>query len=267
MTVTNKITYWLIFANDQVLLKKISSQYQILTTLTKHQIESNLLCQHTLINTEHGDIHCAELNNPAILFPDTELLPLRRALEILGKEWYHYLTKSYAIINWDKNHRYCGRCGQLTYHQQPSFERVCHDCALTFYPHISPSIIVLIKKKDQILLARSHHFKPNVYGLIAGFIEPGETVEEAVHREVQEETGIKIKNLHYVDSQFWPFPDSLVIAFTADYASGTLQIDPKELEMADWYHYDELPGYPSSSISIAKRLIDEFVKEKKTNKS
>lgn len=132
-------------------------------------------------------------------------------------------------------------------------------CHLSFFPRISPSIIVLIKKADHLLMARSPHFLPGVYGLIAGFIDAGESIEEAVHREVKEEVGLKIKNLSYFGSQQWPFPDSLMIAFTADYCSGDITINPDEIEEAGWYKYNNLPGRPQTSVSIASKLIDNFI--------
>ncbi|EKD73866.1 MAG: phosphohydrolase (MutT/NUDIX family protein) [uncultured bacterium] len=109
-------------------------------------------------------------------------------------------------------------------------------------------------------MARSYHFAPGTYGLIAGFVEIGESVEEAVHREVIEETGITIKNIQYFGSQPWPFPDSLMLAFTAQYASGTLTVNTTELEEANWYRFDHLPGRPGAHLSIANQLIDHFIK-------
>src|SRR5690606_2224103 len=121
------------------------------------------------------------------------------------------------------------------------FERTCPTCHLAAYPRISPSIIVRIHKGDQILMARSPHFAPGIYGLIAGFVESGETLEETIHREVMEEVGIKVKNIRYFDSQPWPFPDSLMIGFTAEHASGDIQVDHHEIEHADWYGKDNIP--------------------------
>lgn len=108
-------------------------------------------------------------------------------------------------------------------------------------------------------MARSPHFAPGVYGLIAGFVDPGENIEEAVHREVKEEVGLKIKNLVYYGSQPWPFPDSLMLAFTADYESGEIVMEPGEIEAAGWYKYNNLPGLPSSTLSIGMKLIMDFV--------
>ena len=110
-------------------------------------------------------------------------------------------------------------------------------------------------------MSRSPHFPPGRYGLIAGFVEAGESIEAAAYREVEEEVGIKIKNLRYFGSQSWPFPDSLMIAFIAEYASGELIIDHNEIEDAGWYRYDNLPGKPSSSVSIAKKLIEHYIEE------
>lgn len=108
-------------------------------------------------------------------------------------------------------------------------------------------------------MARSPHFLPGIYGLIAGFVETGESIEETVHREVAEEVGIKIKNLSYFGSQPWPFPDSLMIAFMAEYESGEIIIDKNEIEEAGWYRYDDLPGRPSMSFSIASTMLDNFI--------
>ena len=121
-------------------------------------------------------------------------------------------------------------------------------------------MIVLIHQDDHLLMARSAHFPPGVYGLIAGFVEAGESIEEAVHREVKEEVGLTIKSLVYCGSQPWPFPDSLMMAFTADYEAGEITMDQVEIEDAGWYKYDKLPGLPSMALSIAMKLIDDFVR-------
>ena len=131
----------------------------------------------------------------------------------------------------------------------------CAGCDLVVYPRISPAIMVLISRGDELLLARSHRFKPGVFSALAGFVEAGETLEQCAVREVREEVGIEITNLRYFGSQPWPFPDSLMVAFFADYAGGTIQPDPLEIEAAGWFLRDALPILPEP-VSIARQLID-----------
>ena len=126
------------------------------------------------------------------------------------------------------------------------------------FPRLSPAVIVLVQRGNQLLMARSRHFAPGVYSVLAGFVEPGETLEEAVEREVFEETGIRVKDIRYFGSQPWPFPHSLMIGFTARYAGGEIKINDEEIEDAGWYTADRLPGQPGK-ISIARQLIEWFV--------
>jgi NAD+ diphosphatase len=126
------------------------------------------------------------------------------------------------------------------------------------FPRLSPAIIVRITKGELILLARNHRFPTGRFSVLAGFVEPGETLEEAVAREVREEVGIRVRNIRYFDSQPWPFPNSLMLGFTAEYAEGELVIQEDELDEAHWFGRDELPDLPPA-ISIARRLIDDFV--------
>ncbi len=170
-------------------------------------------------------------------------------------------TAGYArqIHDWNLNFRYCGRCGQMTERKEDEHVRVCHKCNLLSYPRISPATIIAIVKDHQILLARGANF-PNkkMFSVLAGFVEPDETLEECVKREVFEETGIKVKNVQYFKSQPWPFPDSLMIGFTAEYDSGELVIDQEEILEASWFSPDNLPLIPSK-YTIARELIDWFV--------
>ncbi len=254
--------YWLVFQQDCLLLLNPEAEQPFPDEALVLPLKTNFIREHLLLQDENSLIYCAEIaENSPITAPFT-IISLRNALEALGSEWYTIAAKAYSIIHWDKNHRFCGRCGAATFQPAERFERVCSNCSLTFYPRISPSIIVLIKRGDEVLMARSAHFKPGVYAFIAGFVEPGETIEDAVHREVKEEVGITIKNLQYFGSQAWPFPDSLMLAFYADYDSGELQLDPFEIEDAGWYHYNHLPGRPSSQVSIAAKLLDHYLRSK-----
>ena len=251
--------YFIIFHQDRLILHHDDAIFVGLDNM----ISDKDLSFHHLIGEVDGRlVYCAEWVVDQLLPPAFIALPIKKALERLPSEWYPIIARAIAIIQWDKNHRFCGSCGTPTERVLDQFEKRCPACQLTFYPRISPSVIVLIENGDSLLMARSPHYLPGVYGLIAGFVEAGESLEEAVHREVKEEVGITIKDLRYVSSQSWPFPDSLMAAFRAHYDSGELKIDHKELEAAGWYRYDNLPGQPSTSISIAKKLIDQFVLEK-----
>ncbi len=258
--VPDKLTYWFIFQNERLLIVK-NSEKKLLLSESAETMKAHFLREYRLSHFDDFDVYCAEVNNDLQLPNEFDSVSLRQALEFLGPDWYTIAARAYSIITWDKNHRHCGRCGNVTVHKPDTFERICTTCSLSFYPRISPSIIVLIHQGDQILMARGSHFPPGVYGLIAGFIEAGENIEEAAHREVQEEIGIKIKNLRYFGSQSWPFPDSLMIGFIAEYASGELVINHDEIEAAGWYRFDNLPGKPSTSISIARKLINYFIAE------
>ncbi len=166
--------------------------------------------------------------------------------------------KAVHIIEWDINSKFCGRCGSITKQKDNERAKECQECDLMVFPRISPAIIVLIEKGDRVLLARAPHFKSGHYSIIAGFVEPGESVEEAVAREVKEEVGISIKNIRYFGSQPWPYPDSLMIAFTAEYLKGEIRVDGIEIEEAGWFKKDQIPNVPGKK-SISGQLIDHFI--------
>jgi NAD+ diphosphatase len=161
------------------------------------------------------------------------------------------------LLNWHLTHRYCGKCGQETEDKTDERAKMCPKCQHTNYPRLSPAVIVAIVKDDLILLARNRQFKGPFYSVLAGFVEPGESLEECVKREIKEEVGITVKNIRYFGSQPWPFPDSLMIAFVSDYASGEIVIDGSEIVEAAWFTKDKLPQIPPK-ISIARQLIDWF---------
>lgn len=249
---------WLIFY-QQHLIVKLVPDFKLPTTDDIFECKQSLIREHLIGRLEGTDIYCAEITDIANLPQAFQAITLRNSLDYLDDHWYMLAAKAFSIINWDRNHQFCGHCGQATLQSAQTFERVCPRCQLNFYPRISPSIIVLIYRDDQILMARSAHFPPGVYALIAGFVEPGESVEEAVHREVFEETHLTIQNLQYFGSQPWPFPDSLMMGFYAEYKGGELKIDTRELEDAGWYRHDNLPGRPSFKKSIASRMLDAYL--------
>lgn len=259
--------YWFIFQDDRLIFINHQNKLTLPKTGSLGMLRQMLLRQHTLGNIQETIYFCGEVAKDIPRGDDIVAVSLRKAFEVLQPYEYGLAVRAVSIINWDRNHQFCGRCGNQTQHMPGHYERSCPICGLSFYPRISPSIIVLIHKNDQLLMARSPHFTPGAYGLIAGFVEIGESLEETIHREVKEEVNIEIKNLRYIASQPWPFPDSLMMGFTAEYAAGEIKIDGHEIEAAGWYRYDQLPGRPSTKLSLASRLIDQFIAEqsKKSN--
>jgi NAD+ diphosphatase len=168
--------------------------------------------------------------------------------------------KAIHTIEWDRADQYCNRCGSKNQPKVGERAKECPRCGFVSFPRISPAIIVLVKRDGKALLARSGRFKEGLFSTVAGFVEPGESLEDAVHREVMEETGIDVKNIRYFGSQPWPFPDSLMVGFTAEYAGGEIKIDDNEILDARWFPADRMPEIPGK-ISIARALIDYFLEK------
>ena len=172
---------------------------------------------------------------------------------------FYMIGRAKQIVEWHRNHQCCGQCGERTTNTDADRSLRCNACRQLFYPRLSPSIIVLVTKGDELLLARNAHARGNFYSTLAGFIEPGESVETAVHREVGEEVGIQIRNLQYYSRQSWPFPNSLMLGFHAEYESGEFVLQEEEIADAQWFRYDNLPHRPAMA-SISGWLIDDFVR-------
>lgn len=170
--------------------------------------------------------------------------------------------RAIGIIEWDRTHRFCGRCGTATERQETQRSRSCPRCGLVRFPRLDPSIIVAVEKDGQLLLARNATYPANSFSVLAGFVDQGETLEDAVRREVCEEVGIEVESIAYFGSQFWPFPHGLMVAFTALWKSGELQPDSGEISEANWFPPDALPPLPGK-ISIARALVDDFVRRQR----
>ena len=168
--------------------------------------------------------------------------------------------RAVQIVHFASVHRFCGRCGTATTRAISERCLRCPRCELTVYPRVSPAIIVLVRRGAEALLARSARFTTGFYSTLAGFVEPGESLEETLRREVREEVGIEITNIRYFGSQPWPFPHSLMVGFVADHASGDIVVDGQEIEDARWFRADALPPVPPR-LSIARKLIDAWVGE------
>jgi NAD+ diphosphatase len=169
--------------------------------------------------------------------------------------------RALQVVDWDRTHQYCGRCGTPTAHKAGERSRECPACGLVVYPRLAPAVMAMVRRlPDEVLLARSPRFPPEMYSALAGFVEPGETLEQCLEREVLEEVGVRVRGLRYFASQPWPFPHSLMIAFVCDWESGEVQANPLEIEAAGWFNVRALPRLPQR-ISIARRLIDAVVRD------
>ncbi len=180
---------------------------------------------------------------------------LRTLFSVLEDAHFALAGRAVQLVDWDRNHQFCGRCGTPTESKAEERARVCPACRLSCYPKIAPAVMALVRRGSQMLLGRSPHFPRGMYSALAGFVEPGETLEQCIEREVLEEVGIAVTNIRYFASQPWPFPNSLMIAFFCDYAGGEIRPQETEIEAADWFDIFQLPQLPSK-ISIARRLID-----------
>jgi NAD+ diphosphatase len=187
-------------------------------------------------------------------------LPLRQFVGASSPRASSFALKARGYAHWGATYKYCATCASPLFNGQGldgEGGRACPSCGRVFFPKISPAIIVLVSRGSEVLLAHNVKFPTNRHGLIAGFVEPGETLEETVRREVMEEAGIAIDNLRYVRSQPWPFPDSLMLGFEAEYVGGTLHPDGQEIDHLDWFSKDSLPEIPPPG-SIARFLIEKF---------
>ena len=183
--------------------------------------------------------------------------PLRQSYYKLPHDLYLKAGKCQELLYWDHNTKYCGVCG-APMRMDTIISKKCTECGKEIWPQLSTAIIVLIHRGDEVLLVRAKNFRTDFYGLVAGFVETGETLEEAVARETLEETGITITNIRYFGSQPWPYPCGLMVGFNADYVSGQIHLQRSEIAKGGWFRRDSLPTIPEK-LSIARMLIDSWL--------
>ena len=171
---------------------------------------------------------------------------------------FNLVGRALQIVDWSRSNRFCGRCGTAMRQHSSDRAMVCPACRVTNYPRLSPSIITLVHREDEVLLARNQRFPEGMYSTLAGFVEPGESIETTVRREVREEVGVDVRDLRYLGSHPWPFPNSLMLGFHAEYAGGNIVLQEEEIADARWFPVDELPDIPGS-IAISRWLIDAWL--------
>jgi NAD+ diphosphatase len=258
--VENCNSYILAFQGDQLLVQAKEEKFRFPECREFEAMKLTTIRQHYLGTLDGRHCYSAELDTDLSTPRGFSLVGLREIFGVVDEELFSLAVHAIQIINWDKMHQYCGKCGARTGYALEERAKYCGSCGSVYYPRISPAVIVAVKKGNELLLLRNKIYKHDFYSVLAGFVEPGESLEECLVREVREEANIEVKNIKYFASQSWPFPNSLMVGFTADYAGGDLRVDGKEIADADWYRPDNFPKIPGS-ISIARRLIDAFVNE------
>lgn len=256
---------WLIFNGYRLLVHLADEAASLPELAALAELGLVPLRQHYLGYVDRPEpIHCftAEVAAETAAPAGMAFLGLRSLFGRLADEQLWLGGRAVQIIDWDRTHKYCSRCGAENALMPAERAKRCPACGLVTYPRLSPAVIVRVTRQgergSEILLARGPRHPPGFYSVLAGFVEPGETLETAVHREIREEVGLTVKNVCYFGSQPWPFPNSLMIAYTAEYAGGELRLEEEEIEDAQWFTADTLPGIPPA-MSISRSLIDDFV--------
>lgn len=252
-----------IFTDGTILLKKVTENE--FSPIISNKFLCGINCEKvleigTFFNSSCGVIELsAKSFSPGEFF---EVRPIRDSLKLVkNQDEITAISRAVEFSHWLNKKSYCSNCGEPLTSAEKETAKLCKKCQNRFYPVLAPAVIVAITRGNQILLAHNHRFKEGMYSLIAGFVETGENLEQAVKREVFEEVGLEVKKIQYFSSQSWPFPNSLMMGFTAEYESGEITIDTKELADAQWFDMDNLPFIPTDE-TIARRIIDHVIKKK-----
>ena len=250
--------YYFVFCKGDIMLEKLpDGKYTIpCQELPPTEVKpwTNVMNVTPIGDTE---VKTYRIDSPVTDDPRYEMCGLRPSYYKLSPELYQKAGKCEELLYWDQNTKFCGVCGgQMKMHTDIS--KRCEECGKEVWPSLATAIIVLVHRGDEVLLVHARNFRGNFFGLVAGFVETGESLEEAVHREVMEETGLTITNLRYFGSQPWPYPSGLMVGFHADYVSGEIKLQKEELAAGQWFGRDNLPEIPEK-LSIARKIIDDWL--------
>jgi NAD+ diphosphatase len=255
-----KPAWWFVFKERKLLVHADGDRVTIPLLTDVNGLNLPLIRNIFLGTLDGTGCYAGELAASASARSDMELLSLRDLHDRIDRDLHQVAFRAIHMLEWEETDQYCGRCGAKNKPKQEERAKQCPVCGLVSFPRISPAVIVLIERGKKVLLARAARFQGDWYSVLAGFVEAGETLEDVIHREIREETGIEVKDIRYFGSQPWPFPDSLMIAFTAKYAGGDIKIDGTEIVDAAWFDFDKLPRVPGR-VSIARALIDWFLEK------
>jgi NAD+ diphosphatase len=256
---------WFVFQASKLLVFENDAQLSVPHAAAIAQLQLDPIRQHYLGQLLDQPCYCAELADHAPMPEGASLLGLREVFGRVSDDHFALAGRAIQILNWDKSHQFCGACATPTKLKQNERARECPNCGLVSYPRLAPAVMALVRRDRQLLLGRSPHFPAGMYSALAGFVDPGESLEQTITREVQEEVGLRVTNVRYFASQPWPFPHSLMIAFTCDYLDGEITPDPTEIEDAQWFDLHALPRLPSK-ISISRRLIDAVIADMRSER-
>ncbi|WP_054742240.1 NAD(+) diphosphatase [Cellulosilyticum ruminicola] len=254
-----KEAIYFIYSDRKVLIKNNEDKLQMPIYETVEKLNINLAESYYLGELKGQICICINVKDLRGFESEYRLIPLKSQLWELNQEIYFVAIKAMQLLEWDNNTKYCGRCGNLYTRKEDERAKVCKKCGRIEYPRISPAIIVGVTKGEEILLAHNANFAEGLYSIIAGFVEQGETLEAAVKREVYEEVGVKVKNIQYVSSKPWSTGDSLMLGFTAEYESGEITVDEKEILDAGWYNKEKLPPVLPLPITTAREIINRLI--------
>ncbi|MCP4338078.1 MAG: NAD(+) diphosphatase [Desulfobulbaceae bacterium] len=253
--------FWFIFQGEKLLIDITKFDTEAICTRSPEKL--GITPKFSQFLGKYGTTNCfvAEVENLTTLPPSMQFKGLRALFGTVDDDLFILAGRAMQILHWHKEHRFCGKCGTAMKNRDTELAKICPACSFVSFPRLSPAVIMSVVRGDQILLGRAPRFPPGMYSTLAGFVEPGETLEEAVKREVREEVNVRINNIKYVASQPWPFPHSIMIGFSASYVDGDIKVDDHELEDARWFSVRELPALPSK-ITIARLLIDNFIQSR-----
>ncbi|MFW2368047.1 MAG: NAD(+) diphosphatase [Desulforhopalus sp.] len=256
-TLSNPV-FWFIFTGEELLVEIFGDDS--LSVCSSSPEDLGFVASFSQYLGRYGSTDCfvVELPDTIHLPPSIQPRKLRSLFGKMDDDLFTLAGRAMQVMHYHREHQFCGKCGTRMVNRETELAKICPECSFISFPRLSPAVIMSVIRGEEILLARAPRFPTGVYSTLAGFVEPGETLEEAVAREIREEVDIVVNNIRYVASQPWPFPHSIMIGFTADYESGEITVDGNEIEDAGWFSIDNLPQLPSK-ITIARLLIDNFI--------
>lgn len=250
--------YWFVFNKSNLLLEKTAEDLYTIPFQDNPPVKcDNRHIIHTITPLGRNEVRTFRTDKDVFDSEKYEMCDLRSSYNKLPEPLYLKAGKCEEILYWDDNNRYCGICGHKL-RMNTDISKKCDNCGKEIWPQLSTAVIVLIHRGDEVLLVHAKNFRGDFFGLVAGFVETGETLEQAVIREVKEETSLDIKNIRYFASQPWPYPCGLMVGFYAEYAGGEITLQRSELTDGGWFKRDKLPQIPAK-LSIARRLIDNWL--------